>query len=101
MRWNDLRPGTKVYHTLFTHWGKGVVERIDGVGYLEGMFEGGDKRAVVRFEGCDGTVRIRANELRKTPNRKKIRSMVELYRKRGVDAVDGGDRLVMPETYGK
>jgi hypothetical protein len=96
VRWNDIYPGAIVYHKIYTHWGKGVVEKVVATAGLEAMFEGGSRRAIVRFEYEDGVARCNASALRPTPNKKKIREMVEMYQKRGVDAQDGGDRLIIP-----
>ncbi len=98
MQWKDLRPGTVVYHNLLTHFGKGIVECVQGVEFLEGLFERGKRRAIVTFEGRSEKVRCRCGELRKTPNRKKIREMVQFYKARGRNVVHGGDRLILPET---
>ena len=96
MNWNDIQPGITVYHSLMTHWGKGIVIKVDAVGFLEAMFERGRKRVVVQFEGHDNSSRMRLNKLRKTPNRRKIKEMVDFYQRRGTNAVDGGDRLLLP-----
>lgn len=99
MNWKDLRKGVVVYHGVFTHWGRGVVLRVDGVDRLEGLFESGFKRVVVEFAGRRGKppARLTARELRKNPNRTKMRRMVEIYRMKGVDASIDGDRLIIPE----
>lgn len=96
MTWSDVREGGTVYHVLMTHWGKGIVEQVVLVSALERMFERGTRRVLVNFDAVQGTVRMTVRELRKTPNRKKIRDMVEFYQGRGVNARDGGDRLVLP-----
>lgn len=96
MRWNDIYPGAIVYHKIYTHWGKGVVEKVVSTTGLEAMFERGSRRAIVRFEHEEGAARCNASVLRTTPNKKKIREMVKLYQERGVDAQDGGDRLIIP-----
>lgn len=101
MNWKDLKIGSTVYHTIMTHWGKGIVERIDGANYLEAMFEKGNRRIVIRFEGREGLARLQNRDLRKTPNKKRIREMVEFYKGRGVKAINAGDRLIIPETNGK
>lgn len=101
MRWKDIKKGDVVYHTIFTHWGRGVVKEIRHTTGLENMFEKGrglgPVRIMVDFEGIDGLARMTSRELRKTPNRKKIKDMVALYKKRGVDAVDGGHILILPK----
>lgn len=97
MKWSDIRPGVLVYHSLYTHWGKGVVFRIAHVDALTAMFERGTtQRVLVKFEEHDEATLVTLQMLRKTPNRKKIREMVAMYQKRGVGAKDGGDRLVLP-----
>jgi hypothetical protein len=96
MNWKDIRRGATVYHCIFTHWGKGVVQDVVSVNLGEAMFEKGDRRAIVQFEEHDTAMRMQATALRKTPNRKKIRDMVTWYRERGVQAEDGGDRLILP-----
>ena len=99
MRWADLKPGAIVYHTIMTHWGKGIVEKIQDSNFLEAIFEKGkgNRRLIIRFEGRDNLARMSNRELRKTPNKKKIREMVIFYNGRGVNAVDAGDRLIIPE----
>jgi len=97
MNWRDIRPGVEVYHSLFTHWGKGIVEEVVGVGCLEAIFERGSKRIRVKFEGHDNVAVVRLYELRKRPNRKKIKAMVAFHQQRGTKAEDGGDRLILPE----
>lgn len=97
MQWKDIVRGGKVYHTLFTHWGEGVVERIDGINFFEALCERGKRRVVVKFEFFDNSTRLQNTALRKTPNKKKIREMVASYKKRGVEAVDGGHILILPE----
>ncbi len=96
MKWKDLRPGVIVYHNMFTTRGKGTVIRVLGVDALTSLFERGRWRAEVQFEGCDGLAKMRASELRKTPNRKKINDMMALYKRRGIVAIDCGDKLVLP-----
>ncbi len=96
MNWRDVQPGATVYHSLMTHWGKGIVRKVVPIGSLESMFERGTKRVIVDFDGLDSPARLQLRELRKTPNRKKIRDMVAIYQKRGVNAQDGGDRLIIP-----
>ena len=97
MNLKDCRPGTHVYHGLFTHYGKGIVVRIDTLTLEERLFEGGRFRVVVSFEGYPQPMRLRSSALRKTPNRKKIRDMVDFHRSRGDLARDGGDRLIVGE----
>ena len=96
MNWRDVRNGMTVYNCVYTHWGKGTVLDVVSCDSLERMFERGNRRVLVQYEGVERPVRQQLCEIRKTPNKKKIREMVELYPKRGVDAVDGGDRLIMP-----
>lgn len=96
MNWRDVHIGMVVYHVTFTHWGPGIVMAIASCNCLEGMFERGSRRVIVRWES-GSRHRAHLRELRKTPNRKKIRSMVELYQRRGINAKDGGDRLVLPK----
>lgn len=96
MKWRDLIPGTIVYHRIFTHWGKGVVQTVQGVDCLESLFERGKWRAIVKFEAHDNTSRMTARELCAKPNRKKIKDMIALYARRGVEAKDGGDKLILP-----
>ena len=95
MRWSDIRPGVVVYPTLMTHWGRGVVERIVHADPLELMFErGGPRRVKVSFE--DGKMRtLRATELRKTPNKKKMKEMESLYRSRGTPVEVTDTRLII------
>ena len=96
MNWKDIKPGKTVYHGLLTHFGKGEVLEIVPCTLLEVFFERGSKRVLVQFEGCDEPVRMQPATLRKTPNKKKIREMLEFYEKRGTPAKDGGDRLILP-----
>ncbi len=95
MNWNDIRPGVEVYHSLFTHWGKGIVQKVVSVNCLEGLFEGGSRRIIVQFDGHDSPSRMQLRELQKRPNRRKIKEMVYFYRRRGLEAKDGGDRLIL------
>ena len=100
MNWRDIRPGVTVYHTIYTHWGPGVVEKVVPVNLGESMFERGTRRILVWFENREDVARMQLKELRKTPNRKKILAMVDMYQRRGVQAEDGGDRLILPmEEY--
>ena len=85
MRWCDIRPGVVVYPTLMTHWGRGVVERI---------VHSDPRRVKVSFE--DGKTRtLRATELRKTPNKKKMKEMESLYRSRGTPVEVTDTRLII------
>lgn len=93
MKWSDIYPGVTVYHNMFTHWGPGVVKSVN-TSY-------GRKFALVDFEFDEGMATSRATEIRMTPNRKKIKAMVKIYAAMGIDAKDGGDRLILPEGYGK
>lgn len=99
MNRRDIRPGVTVYHRTYTHWGKGTVVRITVANVLENIFEcrSGSLRVVAEFEGLTKPARLPLRELRKTPNRKKIKEMVEFYKNHGIEAVDGGDRLILPE----
>ena len=97
MKIKDIKPGTIVYHSIFTHWGKGRVIRTTGRNLLERLFGRGKILVEVKFDTKNNVVRMRPNELRKTPNKKKIRDMVSLYATRGVVAKDGGDRLILPD----
>lgn len=99
MQWKDIKPGAVVFHTIFTHWGRGVVVHVRGVDVLENLFERGRWRAVVEFEGLDKRAALRASELRKTPNKKKMRAMIAFYQARGVNAriSDSGERLLIPK----
>ncbi|MHC4868014.1 MAG: hypothetical protein ACYTEX_28415 [Planctomycetota bacterium] len=99
MKWTDIIPDTVVYHSLYTHWGKGVVQRIVHVDPLTALFEKGTtRRALVQFEAQKEPVQVLAAMLRKTPNRRKIREMVAMYARRGVAAQDDGDRLILPNS---
>ena len=101
MIWGDICTGATVYHTLMTHWGKGIVKEVVLVDALERVFERGTRRILVDFKHRPLTVRLTLRELRKTPNRRKIRDMVKFYQGRGVDAKDGGDRLILPSRTRK
>lgn len=96
MNWRDVQPGVAVYHSLMTHWGQGIVQKVVMANMMERMFERGTRRVIVEFDGLETPTRMQLSSLRKTPNRKKIRHMVRFYQSRGVDAKDGGDRLVIP-----
>ena len=96
MKWKDIYKGAVVYHCVYTHWGKGIVQDVVVANLFEYLFEKGNRRVLVKFVAHDTVTRIQSNSLRKTPNRKKIRKMVALYRKRDVAAEDGGDRLILP-----
>ncbi len=91
MKWADIHPGAIVYHGLLTHYGKGTVIRI-----AESIFDKKLRAVIVKFEGRGATSRLRAGQLRKTPNKKKIRQMVKFYHDRGKVAADGGDILILP-----
>lgn len=87
------RKGMTVYHSTFTSWGKGVIREI-----TSSIFDTRQKFYVIDFDGRDEPVRLNSlRGIRSTPNRKKIKSMVALYESRGFKAVDGGDRLVLPD----
>lgn len=94
MKWKDITVGTVVYHKIFTHWGKGIVQQIVPFSCL---FEKGTKRAWVVFEHEEGRALMAAPMLRKTPNKKRIKEMIEYYKINGFEAKDGGDRLILPE----
>jgi len=79
--------------------GEGIVERIDSIDFFETLYEKGNRRVIVKFEFFDDSTRLQNTALRKTPNKKKIREMVEFYRKCGTEAVDGGHILILPEKY--
>ena len=96
MNWRDVKRGMTVYHTIFTHLGPGTVVDIVPCCSLERMFERGNRRLLVQWAGGDKPNRTHLCEVRKTPNKKKIRDMVEIYQRRGVDAKDGGDILILP-----
>ncbi len=98
MKWSDMKPGAEVYHSIFTHHGKGVVEKVVNADCLTRMFErGGPRRVIINWaDGSRTTTQLYA--IRKTPNRKKIRDMVACYARRGKVAKDGGDRLILPES---
>jgi len=96
MNRRDIKRGMTVYHNIFTHWGPGCVIGIVAAGSLERLFERGSLRVLVRFESHDKPVRLQIREIRKTPNRKKIKQMVDLYQRRGTNAIDGRDRLILP-----
>ncbi len=101
MNLRDICLGMTVYHTLFTHYGAGVVKRIV---HCTSLTSGGAyvtvKRVSVQWSEKDKATSEHPRSLRKTPNRKKIQSMVELYRSRGANAKDGGDRLILPTAKG-
>lgn len=101
MNWRDIRRGMTVYHTIFTHFGPGIVEGIVTCDGLERLFERGNRRVLVLWDKSDKASRMQLREIRKTPNKKKIRTMVEIYQRRGVDAKDGGDKLILPKNLGK
>lgn len=66
MKLRELYVGAVVYHTLFPHWGRGVVEqmrRTDNLGLVTA------RRALVRWDGGvnNNPAWMRASELRKTP----------------------------------
>lgn len=93
MKKKDARLGATVYHSIFTTWGKGVIR-----GIHESIFDAKIKFYIIDFEFRDEPVRLEGlSGLRKTPNRTKIKAMVEMYRSRGTEAIDGGDRLILPD----
>lgn len=97
MNWKDVQLGSVVYHRIYAHWGKGVVDDVVPANAFETLFERGSRRrAIVSFEGNEKPVRLKATEIRRTPNRKKILEMVKLYESRGEQAIDGGDILIIP-----
>lgn len=98
MIWSEIRPGVIVYHGLFTHLGKGVVVCVQAANMFESMFEKGNRRVVVDWEDKDASSRHKLLELRKSPNKKKIRDMVRIYKLRGQEAKDGGHILILPKA---
>lgn len=90
MRLKDLKPGATVYHTLYVSWGKGTVEYVYPCGRSH--------RARVQFEGRAEIATVSPRELRRTPNRRRIKMMIEVYAARGVEAIDDGGRLVVTGT---
>ena len=38
MNWKDIKPGVVVYHSICTHWGKGIVQKIIPTSPLEHIF---------------------------------------------------------------
>ena len=98
MNRRDVTIGMTVYHGLFTHLGPGIVKDVCGTFGLEAMFEGRGIRVVVQFNDGKTPHRLRLSQIRKTPNRKKIKEMVAVYQSRGVDAKDGGDQLIIPRS---
>lgn len=101
MNRRDITIGMTVYHNIFTHWGPGIVQRMSQPNLLESLFESKGYRVLVLWSHHPDPLRVQLKEIRKTPNRKKIRSMVALYQMRGVDAKDGGDRLILPKELVK
>lgn len=96
MKRTDIKVGMTVYHSIYVHWGPGVVKEITYRNFVENLFEKGSTiRVVVEFDGLEEIVRVIPSLLRKTPNKKKIREMVAMYNKRGTAAIDGGDRLII------
>jgi len=64
MRHKDLYLGAEVYHCIFSHWGKGIVDKIfRPLGYRPKMYG-------VDWEQ-EGTTLCRAADLRKTFNKKR------------------------------
>lgn len=103
MNRRDIKQGMTVYHRLFTHFGKGTVVDLVPRTALESMFERYTShfRVLVEFEHAEPKpLRCLPNALRKTPNRKKITDMVAMYKLRGVEAIDAGDKLIIPERNG-
>ena len=96
MNLRDITEGATVYHRIYTHLGAGVVQSIKRTNVLESMFEKGAVRIMVKFAGHNDVWRVRPSEIRKTPNRAKIKAMVKLYADRGDVAIDGGDILILP-----
>lgn len=73
MKHKDIHTGMAVYHSLFVHWGKGVVKGVASTYYARG------KRYAVCWENQEvGTTICRVNELRKTPNKKKQKQLQDL-----------------------
>jgi hypothetical protein len=93
MKWSEVRPGVVVYHNIYVSWGKGVVQQV-----LTSIFDPRIKSIEVKFEGIEDVVRQKLPELRSKPNRKRIVGMIDLYAKRGVQAIDAGDRYILPDS---
>jgi hypothetical protein len=96
----DIKPNAIVYHKLLVSLGPGRVLKVVRSSLTEMVFEkrSGRYRVIVAFEyGPKEPVRVVPSDLRKTPNTKRIKEMVLFYRERGRAAVDGGDRLILPD----
>lgn len=96
MHWADIKPGAVVYHRVYTSYGRGVVVGVTASDWLEHAVLGKRRKyVVVRFEHSGSeTNDCRLSVLCKSPNRKKIKEMVDFYTSRGTPAEDGGDRLI-------
>lgn len=96
MTWDDIHTGAVVYHRIFTHFGKGIVQSVVDANGLELMFErGGNRRIIVKFEAHEDTTRVMLKALRSTPDVKRIDGMIEFYRGRGVEARNVDGRLII------
>lgn len=97
MNWKDIHPGILVYHTIFVRWGAGSVEKIVSDKFVENYHNQISRRVIVKFDGRSEKVRVRASNLCKTPNRKKINEMVKYFKDRGTETIDKEDILVVVE----
>lgn len=63
----ELYVGAKVYHVLLYNWGEGEVLKCrqkDGMGCENA------RKFLVRWKGREGSIWMRASELRKTPRKR-------------------------------
>ena len=78
MRRRDITIGSVVYHSVFPHYGKGVVlkSRVkDSLGYPT------TERYLIKWDGRDNEIWCRVSSLRKTFNQKKANLIAQLRTK--------------------
>ena len=89
MRWKDIYQGASVYHAFQLHLGPGIVK--DVITIKEKPLQKPIRRILVEFQQSDKIVEANINELRISPNKRRIKDMVALYQSRGQPVIDHGD----------
>lgn len=92
MNLRDIVLQMNVYHAINVQYGRGTVKRI-----IRGPHRATTTLIAVAFDGVAEEVICKTSELRKSPNRGKIKLMLAEYFRLGVEAVDGWDCVVIPE----
>lgn len=94
MNLRDIVLQMNVYHTINVQYGRGTVKKIIRKKHTD------TTEVLVTFAGIPEEVLCKAGELRKSPNRSRIKMMLVEYSRKGIDAIDGWDCVVLPESRG-